>query len=277
MPPSSKIIKIMSNLPIFMGLKNEELLKMFALCKKEEYKVGKYVFKQGEKSSKIFLLIKGKISVIVDDIIISKIDTVTSIGEIGAFLNLKRISTIKTLEDSAFLVLPILEIKKLMSENTILNNHLIYNISLLINDKLNSNNHVLLQLSEEKHNLSQEYKVISEIVPDDIDDSLLGPERVYFNNEELVYIPKIVQAFVAFYNLSGSYRLEKFSENRFRCECKIRPIFPKNTDVSGYLFIGKHPPIKFVGTPLQNEFKNITVTIKEVNQDYHTILNSLVK
>lgn len=71
------------------------------------YKAGTRVFCQGDKSTEIYILKKGAVTVCVDDQIVGLINTPdTFIGEMAYFLGIPRTATVEAVEDSEFIVIP---------------------------------------------------------------------------------------------------------------------------------------------------------------------------
>jgi CRP-like cAMP-binding protein len=71
------------------------------------YKVGTRVFSQGDKSTEIYILKKGAVTVCVDDQIVGLINTPdTFIGEMAYYLGIPRTATVEAVEDSEFIVIP---------------------------------------------------------------------------------------------------------------------------------------------------------------------------
>ncbi len=84
----------------------------------KNYKKGDILYRQGEKSSELYILNEGKVSVFVDDIFITEINEKGAIiGESSVLFNEKRSATIKVEENSEFMVIPGEYIDKVIIDN----------------------------------------------------------------------------------------------------------------------------------------------------------------
>jgi len=71
------------------------------------YKAGTRIFNQGDRSTDIYILKKGAVTVIVDNQMVGLINTPnTFIGEMAYFLGIQRTAAIETIEDSEFIIIP---------------------------------------------------------------------------------------------------------------------------------------------------------------------------
>ncbi len=84
----------------------------------KQYKANDILYKQGEKSSDLYVLNYGKVAVYVDDTFITEISEKGAIiGESSLLLEETRSATIKVIEDSEFMVIPGEYIDKVIIEN----------------------------------------------------------------------------------------------------------------------------------------------------------------
>ncbi len=84
----------------------------------KKYKKGDILYKQGDKSTELYILNSGKVEVYVDDIYIATISEKGAIiGESSLLLNQTRSATLKVVEDSEFMVIPSEYIDNVILEN----------------------------------------------------------------------------------------------------------------------------------------------------------------
>ncbi len=84
----------------------------------KKYKKGDILYKQGDKSTELYILNSGKVDVYVDDIYIATISEKGAIiGESSLLLNQTRSATLKVVEDSEFMVIPSEYIDNVILEN----------------------------------------------------------------------------------------------------------------------------------------------------------------
>ncbi|MCA8938883.1 MAG: cyclic nucleotide-binding domain-containing protein, partial [Planctomycetes bacterium] len=67
------------------------------------YEAGQVVFKEGDTSTELYLMLTGKVAVVKGDQVNAEIDQpMTYFGEMGAILNEPRTATIQTIDKSEF-------------------------------------------------------------------------------------------------------------------------------------------------------------------------------
>lgn len=62
-----QITPILNKISIFGGLSDKQLYTLFQLLKQVSYKADDYIFKQGEEPSHIYVIISGKIKIIIEE------------------------------------------------------------------------------------------------------------------------------------------------------------------------------------------------------------------
>lgn len=61
-----KVIDILNQIALFGALNDEQLAKVFRLLKKISYKKGSFIFKQGDSPKNIFIVLSGKVELVLD-------------------------------------------------------------------------------------------------------------------------------------------------------------------------------------------------------------------
>jgi len=117
-----KILRL-KNINIFEGLSASKLAAIAALAEEVEHPVGDTVIKEGETGETMFLILKGNVSVIKgegkeggQEIELARIGTGDYFGEMALFEDAVRSATIRTAEDSRFLVLHKQEFTEIVRE-----------------------------------------------------------------------------------------------------------------------------------------------------------------
>lgn len=117
-----KILRL-KNINIFEGLSASELAAIASVTEEVEYPVGDIVIREGEAGETMFLVMKGNVSVIKgegkeggQEIELAQIGTGDYFGEMALFEDAVRSATIRTAEDSRFLVLHKQEFTEIVRE-----------------------------------------------------------------------------------------------------------------------------------------------------------------
>jgi len=113
----------LKNINIFEGLSVSELAAIASVTEEVEYPVGEIVIKEGETGETMFLIINGNVSVIKgkgeeggQEIELARIGAGDYFGEMALFEDAVRSATIRTAEDSRFLVLHKQEFTEIVRE-----------------------------------------------------------------------------------------------------------------------------------------------------------------
>ena len=101
---------LLKNIPLFSGLSPAELREMLEFSEKRRYPSGSIVLYKGDVGQVIYLILRGKVKVVLFDedgkeIILSTLKAGNYFGEMSAFDQMPRSATIVTVEESEFLVI----------------------------------------------------------------------------------------------------------------------------------------------------------------------------
>ena len=100
-----KAAKFIPQIKIFKGLSQSQTKKLFALGKEKNIRSGDVLFKAGDASNELYILLSGQLSVKGHTQTISVIDTFGVVGEMGVFTRQPRSASIVATKDSALLVI----------------------------------------------------------------------------------------------------------------------------------------------------------------------------
>ena len=113
----------LKNINIFEGLSVSELAAIASVTEEVDYPVGEVVIREGETGETMFLVIKGNVSVIKGEeeegtqkIELARIGAGDYFGEMALFEDTVRSATIRTAEESRFLVLHKQEFTEIVRE-----------------------------------------------------------------------------------------------------------------------------------------------------------------
>ena len=104
------VATLLKNIPLFSGLSPVELKDILKLSEKRRYPRGNIVLYKGDVGQAIYLILKGKVKVVLFDedgkeIILSTLKEGNYFGEMSAFDQMPRSATIVTVEESEFLMI----------------------------------------------------------------------------------------------------------------------------------------------------------------------------
>ena len=133
---TTAILNALAKLPIFRGLSRDQLVKLLTICQKVNFKDSEIIFNQGENSDKLYILVKGAVAILINQVEVAKVAKPSTFGEIGIFLQEKRSATLKVLGEALFMVAPFDKIFSLMASDRILNNRVTRNVVRIISLKI---------------------------------------------------------------------------------------------------------------------------------------------
>jgi CRP/FNR family cyclic AMP-dependent transcriptional regulator len=103
-------IELLSNISLFSELSTEERRGLFDISKKRIYPRGSIVLYKGDVGEDIYLILKGKVKVVLShpqgkEIILNTLDAGNYFGEMSVIDRLPRSATVMAMEDCEFLVI----------------------------------------------------------------------------------------------------------------------------------------------------------------------------
>ncbi len=102
---SSQQLKLLQNISVFTGIKDDEtaLLKLHSLLTTRKVKAGTVIVEAGAPSDELFIIVSGKADVIVSGQIVGPCKANETIGEMGFFTREPRSATVKASEATVLL------------------------------------------------------------------------------------------------------------------------------------------------------------------------------
>jgi CRP-like cAMP-binding protein len=101
---SDETIQRLKNISMFNGLTREQLSKMVRICSKKKYASQDQIYKMGEESKDMFILLKGNISVIFSTgVELQSITPTGTVGEMGVFTGSPRSASVTASTDCVIL------------------------------------------------------------------------------------------------------------------------------------------------------------------------------
>ncbi len=116
-----------SKIPIFLGLEQNQLVDILAYAKINNYKKNDFLFLEGEKKERFFIILKGLVKLTITDLEGKEaIIKIADFGNVGDILNGNFSYSCQVLEDCEILIFPLEKFKKIIKENEIIANNLLF-------------------------------------------------------------------------------------------------------------------------------------------------------
>lgn len=143
----NKIIETYSKIPMFKSISNEQLLKILRICSKIKRPSAQYLFHKGEESKTMYILLRGKLNIMLEAGEVWK--TVTSfgsVGEMGFFSGANRSADVITDAECILLQLNKVEVSKLFLKDKELHIKILQNVVKELTQRLLADNEEIEQL-----------------------------------------------------------------------------------------------------------------------------------
>lgn len=144
-------IEIMKKIPIFHGLTDDDYLKILQLCQKMIIKKDQIIIRKGEESNELFILLKGKLKVILSTTsFLTYIFPIGLIGEIGFFTGMRRSATVLASTESTLIKIHKHELFNLFKNNSTMGYSILLNAISDLANKLLADNEYIEELQNKK-------------------------------------------------------------------------------------------------------------------------------
>lgn len=144
-------IKIMKKIPIFHGLTDDDYLRILRICQKMIIKKDQIIIRRGEESNELFILLKGKLKVILSSTsFLTFIFPIGIVGEIGFFTGLRRSATVLASTESTLIRIHKHELFDLFNNNSAIGYCILLNAISDIANKLLADNEYIEELRNKK-------------------------------------------------------------------------------------------------------------------------------
>ncbi len=152
-PTSEEIVEILSkkNEALARLLTDELLELMMANAVVKRYPVGKEIIKQHKPSDSLYIVLEGRCHVLINDELISQMETGDLFGEMGVIQNMPRSATVITTEKTRALRIPGADFKKMLY-----NPKLAQWIMVLLTDRLKRSSLDAVRAMKEKEEILQD-------------------------------------------------------------------------------------------------------------------------
>ena len=94
---------VLKTIPLFKFTPDEILLSVAEIAKEKHVEAGKLVFKKGDLGDEMYIIVKGRVKVHVDNTILAELKDREIFGEFGALMLETRTASITTVEETLFI------------------------------------------------------------------------------------------------------------------------------------------------------------------------------
>jgi len=144
-----QVLNILKKIPMFRGLKSEQIKKIFTVSKMIKLAQGEVLCRAGEESIHIYILIAGIMRAILDDgSQLSSITPLWTIGEMGVFSGENRSATVTADSECTLLSIHKSELFKVFLIDSALGKQVAMNINNYLAHKLRTNQAIIEELKK---------------------------------------------------------------------------------------------------------------------------------
>ena len=113
----NEFLKLLQSIQIFEGLSDQVVLNLVSFCKETKVKKGEFLFKEGQTSDAVYILLEGKLKVSQGGSDIGFVSPREIVGEMGVFSGMSRSADVVACEDGQVLKLPQDDLKKFIQQD----------------------------------------------------------------------------------------------------------------------------------------------------------------
>ena len=133
-------IGIIQKIPLFAGLSLDQIQLILKATNLESLPVGHVLFKSGDKSTALYILLSGKLTVKDEDVEYGQIDPVDLVGEMGIVTDAVRSASVEVVQESTLLSVSKMRFDILMKNDVIMAAQIYRNMLDSIIQKLRTTN-----------------------------------------------------------------------------------------------------------------------------------------
>ena len=268
MSAASKLVRILSELPLFKGLAVEHLKMVFKICQPKQLGKDIILCSEGQLSNTIFILMKGKIKTQVMKNTVAVIDKVCSLGEIGCFLGQKRNATLTLMEDSDLIFVEYEKLSELMERNHTLRQQVNHNFAMMISSKIEQNNAAHTEFNKGNEQLSYLAKLAKSIFS--------SPKAEITEAAELKEIPEgsFFQGDLFFMGSSGVFSIKAISPTTILVD-DDEEMNDSEDEIEGIMYFHNYRPVSFKANKLSRLDGLLEVSLASVEKIFSSIYTSI--
>ena len=143
---SKELSSIVSRIPIFQGFSSGQLGQTLEVCEKRSYQSGEHLFREGDASTEMLILLSGHLSVrTATGSEIAVIGEMGLVGEMGVLTGQPRSASVVTTRPSEVLTIGRDDLFRLMDDDKSMGFKIYQNVTQILCERLRDNNILLEQ------------------------------------------------------------------------------------------------------------------------------------
>ena len=143
-----EIGSICRQIPIFRGFNSDQTDNMLRVCEERTFQAGEYLFKEGDSSTELFILLSGHLQVLTSTgAELASIREMGVVGEMGVLTTQPRSAAAMAAQPSQMLSIRQADLLRLMDEDKGMGFKIYRNVTHILCDRLRDSNILLEQQS----------------------------------------------------------------------------------------------------------------------------------
>ncbi len=143
---SKETSSIVRRIPIFQGFDPEQIDKMLDVCEEKDFQAGEYLFKEGDSSTEMFILLSGHLQILTSTgAELASIWEMGLVGEMGALTAQPRSAAVMAAQPSHMLSIRQADLLRLIDEDKDMGFKIYRNVTRILCDRLRDSNILLEQ------------------------------------------------------------------------------------------------------------------------------------
>lgn len=152
------------SISLFQGLQAKDLVKFLVKCQYSELEAGDILFKEGEPSTSMVIVLKGQLDIYKEEKKVCTLEAPDLVGEIGLFSESKRNATVKVAHKAVCLSITQNNISTFFPKLPAMSQNIFRNIILSMRNKINNDNQQILNFQEDLHEKEEEILQLKELL-----------------------------------------------------------------------------------------------------------------
>jgi CRP-like cAMP-binding protein len=134
---NQQVNAVIQKVSVFKGFNLTEAQRLLKLCKPQKYRKSEIVFRAGEPSKQMVVLLQGKLQAVNESgTVLGEIHPGTTIGEMGVLTGYPRSATVVSVADSGGFVIDGPALNRLLDSDTDIRTKVLQNVVWILADRL---------------------------------------------------------------------------------------------------------------------------------------------
>ena len=123
------IVEVLEKIPLFKGLSLRQFKKIIGICTKQNISKNQFICRAREESLCMFILLQGILQVVLEDgKEVSRINPISTVGEMGVFTGENRSANIISGSDGIILEISKADLMRVLREDVSLSTQVLFNV-----------------------------------------------------------------------------------------------------------------------------------------------------